>query len=479
MHINKTLSLFSVAALASACFGLTTGCGSDAAEPAEAQARINTIVPAIAQSTEHAVIAMEGIPAIGWLTQSMGAIESTFGGGETEPEPPPFFTVPGHNEGAQDIGADLAQLLIDNVFNDAGYEGDGVYRLRGDVVCVTFDNQIDQVCADEIDAAEIRFHARLAGDGMDVTVLVGPARVEPLLVELRSDQVAAIVDLAQAKEAIAFLAGPGTELPRVLEGVLAMTLTVHAQDDVSIVAAVREAIRIEAALPGDAGTLSFSTEARDPLFAARMNGPDLQLALALDIGRTVLSMPFDMFSETSTGHILSADLGGLSMATTLDDDATAVTISGIGLGQDTTSVKLDDATIFAMDLNADAGRRFDLTLNPGETGIASFTMAPGFDLSLTFNLRPLVEIGEAAGDFLLDETLRIAFSGNQPTAEPLAPDFDSGFDGGLRVTAGTLAISSTAVAEPVVVEANQCLLSAEPAPDAHPLLGALAVGPCP
>jgi hypothetical protein len=190
-------------------------------------------------------------------------------------------------------------------------------------------------------------------------------------------------------------------------------------------------------------------------------------------------MPFDMFSETSTGHILSADLAGLSMATTLDDDATAVTISGIGLGQDTTSIKLDDATIFAMDLNADAGRRFDLTLNPSETGIASLTVAPGFDLSLTFNLRPLLEIGEAAGDFLLDETLRIAFTGNQPTAEPLAPDLDSGFDGGLRVTAGTLSISSTAASEPVVVEANQCLLSAEPAPDAHPLLGALAVGPCP
>ena len=51
--------------------------------------------------------------------------------------------------------------------------------------------------------------------------------------------------------------------------------------------------------------------------------------------------------------------------------------------------------------------------------------------------------------------------------------------GGIKVTAGTLTISSTAAAQPVVVPSGKCLTGGATVPaGAHPVLGAFSVVDC-
>jgi hypothetical protein len=50
----------------------------------------------------------------------------------------------------------------------------------------------------------------------------------------------------------------------------------------------------------------------------------------------------------------------------------------------------------------------------------------------------------------------------------------------IKVAAGSLTLSSSASASATVtVSAGQCLVAAEPAAGAHPVIGALSAGSCP
>jgi len=51
-------------------------------------------------------------------------------------------------------------------------------------------------------------------------------------------------------------------------------------------------------------------------------------------------------------------------------------------------------------------------------------------------------------------------------------------EGGLRVVSGQLTIGSSSGSS-VSVSAGQCLIEAEPGEGDHPIIGALASGPCP
>ena len=490
MHASRSLSLGALAAL-TASAGLT-GCGSDGAEPAAAQARIDVMVPALVNSTSSAMTSAEGIPSVTWLDQSLTTLDTAFpvlqsltgsssgdGGSQTFVLAKAAKALKAEDAALEDPGVTLANGLKQLVFNEDSYEGDGYYRLRGASVCES-DGTVDAECAAQIDDAQIRFSAVVAGeDGLDIALAIGPQRAEPLTLELRPDRVSLALDLGAARDAIAFLAGDQAELPEVMEGVLALSLIVHGQDDVSIEAAVREAVRVDALLPGMDEPFRLSTAAKDPVFAVRMNGPASELTWDLDLGRTDLSMPWSQVSTNAAGRLFSMSLGGMSASTTLRADATAATITNIGLGDGTTTLKVDDHTLVAIDLNADAGRRYDLTIEPSESGMPTLLLDPGFDLSVAFDLQPLADAGDLVESYMLSETYRIALTGDAPAIQPVEASLDGSFAGGLRVTGGTLEISSSSAESVVLVETGMCLSEVAPAADVHPVIGALSAAACP
>lgn len=490
--MTSTRSFFfgTLATLSAASIGLA-GCGSNAAEPADAQARVQTLLPGLVSSTSNALAGSDGIPAVAWLDQGMVSLETAFPqladmipGTGTDGETETVFTVAALADEADDAGNELAALLAQQIFSEQNYEGDGYYLLRGELLCASTGDldetgEVDAACAEEADRAEIRIHASLVDeDGIDLGLAIGPDRDEPLQLELRPARLSLVFDLAAARNAVAHLAGDEATLPQVMEGVLALSLIVHGQDDISIEAATRTALRIEADLPDMPAPFRFSTAAKNPLLAVRAQGTT-QMELSFDLGRTELSMPWNLSEDGGAGDVLSVVLGGMSASTTLRADATEAVISNIGLGDGTTSIKLDDQTLFALDLNADLGRRFDLTVRPSDTGLPTFTLSPGFDLSMTFDLAPLAEAGEEPAEDLISGTYRISLTGDEPTLQPVDADFESGFSGGIQVSSGTLTISNGGADEPIVIESGVCLIEVAAEPDADPILGTLATAACP
>ena len=458
-------------------------CGSTAepADPNAARQRTADSVKILDEASDSIAFTAESdtlASTEGSMASMNGAVESPL----FFPEDLRFVTPPA--EGEPSWSEQAQDFLEEHVFTDANYEGDGVYRLRGEDFCPTDEltGAPDAQCVADFNEAELRVRAVLAGDGLDLTLLVGPDRVEPLTVELRSDRITVIVDLGAAAAAarhIATVTGEAIELPRVLEGVVSGELKLNGPDDVTLSVAIREAVRVEGDL--ESGSYLFSSAAKTPLFSARGEGAARRLSIDLDIGQTQSSFPWDAFtideSEPSlvTGQ-LAIDAKGLSGSVVLEEGASQLRLSNIGLGDGKSTVKLDDYEILSWLLNADSGNRFGLTVTPTAAGTATFAFDPELDLQFGVDLQPFADAGEVVESYLLGETYRVEIDGTTPTVRPVPSDA-YGVGGGLSVDSGRLRLSSSSGAE-VIVPAGQCLVDDAVTTGEHPLIGAYASAAC-
>jgi hypothetical protein len=191
--------------------------------------------------------------------------------------------------------------------------------------------------------------------------------------------------------------------------------------------------------------------------------------------------PWQMMNpESLATGTMAIDWGGLSGAITVTDGDSRIRVTDLGFGDDTSTVALDELSLFALDLNPASGRRVALTITPGTDGLPRFAVEPGVDLALAFRLAPLAAAGDLVESYLLDETYRLTFDGAPaPTAVPVEASDDGSFAGALAIEEGRLSLSSTAASAPVVATAGQCLVGDEVTDGEHPILGAFAVTACP
>src|SRR5690606_22315408 len=113
------------------------------------------------------------------------------------------------------------------------------------------------------------------------------------------------------------------------------------------------------------GPVAVSSAAKDPLFELDVDAVARTLGVSLDVGATGLLAPWNLIDDASLASgAFALALGGISGEISVSDGDQSITIETLGLGDSTTTVKLDDHTLIAADLNADDGRRFDLTIEP-------------------------------------------------------------------------------------------------------------------
>jgi hypothetical protein len=459
------------------------GCnGGEEADPDAVNARLRDLLPGVVEPTTASIDFAGESTALTGLGDSMAAIDESLN--------LPFSISPidiSSDDGAvavalpegEETGAEVADSLAERLFNDENYEGDGVYRIPLDMMCPASDEtgEVDPECVEQWERLELRIKVELVDDGVDFTLLVGPDRSAPLSLELRPARITVVVDLGEAADAIAFVA-PDAELPDVLDGVVAFSLVVNGPQDVSFEIAVREAVRVEANTAD--GRIAFSTDARDPLASLRIDAAARRLTALFDLGRTQLSMPNQMGDDGSLADgIWSIDWRGLSFTATAQDGADEIVIDNIGIGDDTSTIKLDGTQLVGVDLNPADGRRYKLTLRPDPAGgLPIATFEPGMELLIDVFLQPLADAGDLVDPWLLDDSYRIALGGDSaPATQSIAPDDTTGAPGALRIARGTLAIESDTAS--VTVATGQCLLADPVTEGEHPLLGGLAAGACP
>lgn len=367
-------------------------------------------------------------------------------------------------------GERLADDLLEGVFDEARYEGEGVWRIDGVSVCPVSELSPpgpDRDCVRMIEQLEIRLRVTLAGaQGLDLALLIGPGRDEVLSIALRPDEITVTIDLAEIRSAIehfASVTGARVRLPEVMEGRVSGTLAVDGPEAVRVEASIEQEIRVE----GEG--VEVSIEARRPFARVRLTGGDRPaLDLFADWGRTRASVP----GGERLGGRVDVDLGGLGGHLVLDGTSDAqVTFEDLGLGLTRSEVKVDGQRLIAIDLNPDAGRRLDVTIDAGGDR-PEVALAPGLDLTVELHLAAIADRYRVP-PYLLDETYRVQAEGMPRLALVERADGSEA----VEVLAGTLRLSSSTGAA-VVVAAGQCLVDDPVTDGEHELLGGLAAAPC-
>lgn len=273
----------------------------------------------------------------------------------------------------------LTTWLNEHLFTDANYIGDGVYEVPPALVCgeVTTDTS----CADAIEQLALRVRTESDGDAIVFALQLAADHDEPLSVRLDHRSLAVTLALDEVERALAALASQlGAAAPNAeLAGALTAKLDVIAPATVDASITIDRALSIR--LAGFDNRLdsphafALSSAVADALEIS-INGPGDTTLVSLDLGETRIKMPQD------DGIPVELELPGLTAKLSVTDSEHIV-LTGVGLGDRTTKIRRGAAVAQAIDINAQSGRTFDVTIMPeAAPGFAMLTV-PKLELALT------------------------------------------------------------------------------------------------
>lgn len=354
-------------------------------------------------------------------------------------------------EGSGDdpLNADAAVAwLNEHIFTDANHVGGGIYEVPADVFCTetTFDDlgnestELNQECAADFAQAELRVRVAADDDELSFAVQLGANHDEPLVVGLAHTRVSLTVDLDEALAAAEALAPiVGEELPNLdLSGALTGAIEVLGEDHAKISLSIDRAISVRFAEDGVAldgpDAFRFATAASN-LAALEYDAVAEQGSIAFDLGATSLYEPDEQMALDLPGTS-----GTLSLAA-----GEPVQLTGLSLGDRTTTLKKAGATGLAIDLNPDDGRALDATLTGDDTS-ATLAVSPKLDLRVALDHAVL---GDEAPVY---DVTRVLLEGSLRGTE--------GSDS-MEVASGTFSITTNPAQYGITATAGQCVSSEE------------------
>lgn len=283
----------------------------------------------------------------------------------------------------------IVEQLEQEVFTDANYLGNGIYRVPASLVCeqTTYDETtgesttgIDPECAQRLDQAQLRIRVESENDGIRFFVQVDANHDEPLSMLLTDDEVALTVNLDDAGDAMVALAqvfgeeAPNAELAGSITGSLKVLGTAHARAALTF----DRAISIEFADQGVAldsdGAFRFSSAA-GTIVSVEANANTPSATLALGIGETRAHVPGDELDPAATDVFLA----GSTMSAQLQ--GSTVTVSNISLGGAPLTVHIGGQLANSIDLNPNDGGSLDATVTvDAAAGTETIEVSPRLDL---------------------------------------------------------------------------------------------------
>jgi hypothetical protein len=402
------------------------------------------------------------------VTSSIGGFGDMGGGLQgmsitrmAEEAPLPVPGVPDETT-SQAQAALVEKYLRERIFIEANVEetkgSSTTFRITGEDLCSDGSTPAAPSCVAAVDKYELRIRATNKGDkGMDLELLFGPNRTEPLSFSFSDVRVGMIVDLGGVKDTVK-LVSPETELPRVMLGRVELALTSKGPRDVEFQTSILDALSVE--WDGKEGAYAFSSAKVSPLSEVKVwqkNGANWA-RIALNLGTTEIRAPYSGAKAEFAGKPYVFSLSGLSYEMDAQEGSEELTLAHLGLGEAQSYVALGDHTLVTVDLNAPSGRHFDLHVAKGADGLAVLSVRPEFDLSVFNDMASLYEDeeGGASGDGS-GQSFHVRLSGGEaPSVRRVPANTSTGFPGGLQVVSGEL---SMAVNESrVTVPASKCLV---------------------
>jgi hypothetical protein len=384
----------------------------------------------------------------------------------------------------------LATYLKDRVFAAENVESSDAssitFLLKGSALCpyilpdgsssllFSTGGVLDAGCVADVDKLQLRaVAAEPSSDDLDLTLQVGPGKAAPLKLEVRSlsklpSSIALVVSLDGVKGTLEFLKtlDDTTPVPLVLSGAVDVKVTFNREllgkVDVTFSSSVRQAVDVK--VQDTQGTTELTTAAKDPWARLQVDGIDQQLALAVDLGKTTVTTPYELYDGLNVTYPQeSTTLGGLSFSLAAQEGQTGdFVISNIGLGGEQTVASLGGTTTQSLDLDP---RQFALSFraDPASPSLTIFSVDPSFSLRQFIDDRPYLNTDPTTAG----KTYTIAFTAaaGKPAFEPY--DYCTGTYGtidyscgtALKVVNGTLTLTDAA-GPSLTVAAGQCLLDA-------------------
>jgi hypothetical protein len=386
-----------------------------------------------------------------------------------------------------DDGTQVIVLLKPDVFCKAPWDKDGPkvpaeYDPADDGATDQGDDDtknegdVDDECVEFLTKVPVRLKFQQFNlTGLSVGLLIGEERVDPLYLHIRPDGFVFNASLAKAREAALIVSaayaedGEVIEIPQVVEGTLEAALE-QVGEGWTVRFAVVDPVVIDKDLNGQHSHLeveSFKAE----LGAA---GDGTTISWGANLGAVRLSVPYqwivdawfedrDEGSPTVTGN-LDLESAPFDLAVEYADATQTIKVTTVGRPGPLASIKRDAVTLLSAVFNPDNGVIM-AEIGLGDTYQTTLRLAPHLDLSIEGHLAALAADLPDLPRFLQDETFRVLFNGADVPALTI---LDQGIDEVLKVTDGTLEISSTAAPDQTVgVPAGMCLYVQDEEDTAH------------
>jgi hypothetical protein len=408
---------------------------------------------------------------------------------------PSFLSLATPEENLDDTAGDVEGFFKTRLFTAANVESSTstsvTYLLKGDPTCRPLpseiaDGRLDRVdlsCAADLMKLQVRIVVTSDGDGYRFQILLGPDKFELSVFIIHSNLLGWEVDLAKARMATMFANSalqreserPGEAFPfSVLEGRLKVSVEKLAEKKVKLSWSVLEPLKVE-----DMDHHSFAMKMADPAVALTADGAARTVTLQLAIPQTDVRVPWDPKDMGAQNSDLHVSFGGLTGSTTLSEMTEELSFTGLGLGNSFVQVRTNK--IVELTFNPADGNKMNMTVKPIAGDQARIELTPKLDLALRLGFETVAaDFTEPPESFLQNQTYALVLAGGSPVVVETVGETES-FAGGFKMVAGTLHLATSADAAATVdVPAGQCLTEvAEPADEAHPILGNLTAATCP
>jgi len=325
----------------------------------------------------------------------------------------------------------------------------GTAGTAGTASTPTAEPELDPDCVDQVSRLEprLRLSSPSAGN-VDVELLLTSSKLNPATLELYRDHAGVVVDLGDIKSTLDML-GESTGSLDSLVGKLGFEIRKNHELDYSLRANVLADVVV--GMHDDLGNaVSYGVGASTPTAEVRLDGNARELLGSWDLGAITVKAPLNAFRDTfdpeqydSFGYpiprptyqgALEFLLAGIEGTATFDGNTEKLALSHLGLGDTSSTLKVDGNVLAALDVNAMNGRHFDLLVEKRSAG-TSLTFSPTLDTSLLLNFAPLANQISDIPPELMNDTLRFWLDGQSPSLEVGGDQ--------LKVLAGTLNFTNT------------------------------------
>jgi hypothetical protein len=379
-------------------------------------------------------------------------------------------------------------LTLENLETEG--EGELVYLLGAESTCRPLDAAPapDPACVQLLQAVPVRARVTTAPSGSyRVQFLIGPERIEPLMVQVSSLALNAYLYLPQLKSSSALIAAALVRpdpLPARMDGQLRVSLSTR-----------EDAVELLLYAPFDISIADEASGSSLLVTSAHELGRLLIFSAYAETGRRSLQTsfgPLDLVvpwrpGPAGAGGMLRVFLAGLEGQLAYWEGQRRLTAAQLTLGRRPSSVEVRGERIVELLLNPNPRDAYDfrLAVEPDAQGLLTLEVEPRLEFQINWNLAAVAaELPAPPPPYLANQSYQLNLEGPREDVylgarlEELAtssPDDRRG----LRVARGELSLYASGAPAPLDAVAGQCLLHRTPAPEDHPILGALEVAACP